>query len=154
MADPLTPEQRRKVMQGNRGKNTRLELTVRRGLHARGIRFRLHGPKTIGSPDIVLRKFGAVVFVHGCFWHRHEGCRYAATVSEDADSKWAEKFRRNVERDRQNVERAQKAGYRVAVVWECAVEHRKGVSKKREASLDRLEDWLCGGPSDRFLEIG
>ena len=154
MVDPLTPKQRRKAMQGNRGKNTRLELAVRRGLYARGFRYRLHGPKAIGSPDIVLRNFGAVVFIHGCFWHQHEGCRLAATVRDDANSRWAEKFRRNVERDRENIERAREAGYRVAIVWECAVEHKKTESEKREVSLDKLSEWLRDDSSNQALEIG
>lgn len=154
MRDPLTPEQRKKAMQGNRGKNTRLEIVVRRGLHARGVRYRLHGPKAIGSPDIVLRKFGAVIFVHGCFWHRHADCKLAATVRQDTAWKWATKFQANIERDRLNLERAMEAGYRVAVVWECAIEHKKATSAKREASLDRIEAWLRKKPTERYLEVG
>ena len=154
MSDPLTPEQRRKVMQGNRGKDTRLELVVRRGLHARGLRYRVHGARSIGSPDIVFPKYGAVVFVHGCFWHQHAGCRLAASVKGGNREKWASKFEANIERDSRNVEAACNAGYRVAIVWECAVEHRRAKSARREETLEQLEQWLRSDGSDRVLEIG
>ncbi|NOD92512.1 DNA mismatch endonuclease Vsr [Ruegeria sp. HKCCD4884] len=154
MSDPLTPEQRRKVMQGNRGKNTKLELAVRRGLHARGLRYRLHGSKSIGSPDIVFPRYGAVVFVHGCFWHQHSGCRLAASVRGKTHDRWESKFLANIERDARNIRAAREAGYRVAVVWECAVEHRKKMSALRDGTLEQLEQWLRDGASEQIIEIG
>ncbi|WP_366941503.1 very short patch repair endonuclease [uncultured Litoreibacter sp.] len=154
MTDPLTPEQRRKVMQSNKGKGTRLELAVRRGLHARGLRYRLHGPRSIGSPDLVFKARKAVVFVHGCFWHQHAGCQRAAKVSQGKNGKWASKFEDNLARDKRNIERAHAAGFRVAVVWECVIEQKKNSSVRREPALDSLTDWLVAEPNTPYLEIG
>jgi len=155
MADPLTREQRRRVMQSNRGKDTKLELAVRRGLYARGLRYRLHGPRSIGSPDIMLKGRHAVVYVHGCFWHQHPGCKNAPKVKHGKDPEWwAKKFRDNIARDRRNMEKAREAGYRVAVVWECVIEQKKTTSAKRERALDRLAEWLRYNSTEDFLEIG
>lgn len=154
MTDPLTPAQRRKAMQSNRGKDTKLELAVRRGLHARGLRYRLHGPRSIGSPDMVLKARGAVIFIHGCFWHQHPGCKMASKVARGSDAGWASKFEANMARDQRNIEKANEAGYRVAVVWECAIEQKRKHSEKREAALDRLANWLVSQPEKAFLELG
>ncbi len=153
MLDPLTVEQRRKVMRSNKSKGTKLELAVRRGLYARGLRYRLHGPKSIGSPDIVFKGRKAVVFVHGCFWHQHSGCAKAAKVGGDSDAFWAAKFAANIARDRLNIETAKDADYRIAVIWECSVEQKKRKSAKREKSLDSLAEWLFDDNKDKFLEI-
>lgn len=153
MSDPLTPEQRRKVMRSNKGKDTKLELAVRRGLYARGLRYRLHGDKSIGSPDIVFKGRRAVVFVHGCFWHQHAGCQKAAKVDRGRDKKWAAKFEENLARDKRNIEKAIKAGYRVAVVWECAIEQKRTKSAKREAALNCLKEWVTHGFGQKLLEV-
>jgi DNA mismatch endonuclease (patch repair protein) len=116
--DTVTPSVRTKIMAAVPQRNTTPERLVRRELHAMGLRFRLHRKTLPGSPDIVLPKFKTAIFVHGCFWHRHHGCSRTTTPRTRAEF-WASKFERNLCRDRENVERLQKMGWRVVVVWEC-----------------------------------
>ena len=101
-----------------RGKDTKPELLLRRLLHRAGYRFRLHAPDLPGKPDIVLPKYRTVIFVHGCFWHRHEGCSNA-TMPKSRTEFWEEKFRRTVERDEAKQRQLEALGWRVVVVWEC-----------------------------------
>ena len=101
-----------------KGSNTGPEIALRKALHALGLRFRLHDRKLPGRPDIVLPRWKAVIFVHGCFWHRHEGCRYA-TVPATRPQFWNEKFAANVSRDQRNLDGLASAGWRTRVVWEC-----------------------------------
>lgn len=121
MADTLTQERRSWNMSRIRGANTGPEVRLRSLLHKAGFRFRLHDPKLPGRPDIVLRKHRAVVFVHGCFWHRHPGCRNATTPSSRPDF-WNNKFARTVERDRRKAAELANAGWNVITVWECDLE--------------------------------
>lgn len=138
MADPLTPEQRRRAMQAVRGKNTSPELRLRRALHARGLRFRLHRRGLPGSPDLTLPRFHAVIFVHGCFWHRHPGCKQASTPATRTDY-WLPKFAGNVARDQAAIAALRARGWRVAVAWEC------GLTAQRVAdAAEALDDWLHG----------
>lgn len=119
MADVVKPEVRSRMMSGIRGKDTQPELVLRRGLFARGYRFRLHGASLPGRPDIVIRKYRTVILVHGCFWHAHIGCRYFH-MPEGNHQFWKEKLGRNRERDAHAVSALQTAGWRVAIIWECA----------------------------------
>ena len=136
MADVLTPEQRRRNMRNIKGKDTKPEMILRRALHARGLRFRLHRRDLPGCPDLVFPKYRVALFVHGCFWHRH-GCRYTTTPATRKDF-WEQKFSDNVARDRKNLDKLQKAGWRVYIVWECQL---KGKEKKNI-------DVVCGEVSD------
>lgn len=111
------------MMSGIRARNTRPEMRLRRELHALGFRYHLHAKGLPGKPDLVLRKHGAVIFVHGCFWHRHRDCRLASTPASNREF-WADKFARNVERDRLATEAMRKMGWRVATVWECGLRHK------------------------------
>lgn len=104
-----------------RGKDTRPELRVRSALHRLGYRFRLNRRDLPGKPDIVLPRHQTVIFVHGCFWHRHPGCRFAYTPKSRVEF-WQTKFQRNVERHREVEEELQTLGWRVLVVWECETE--------------------------------
>lgn len=104
------------------GKDTQPEMMVRKWLWANGYRYRLHRKDLPGKPDIVLPAYNAVVFVHGCFWHRH-GCRMT-TTPESRQGFWLAKFRENVERDSRNIEALLKEGWRVMVVWECTLRAR------------------------------
>jgi DNA mismatch endonuclease, patch repair protein len=108
------------MMAGIRSKNTKPELLLRRALHARGLRYRLHGAKLPGKPDLVFAKHQAVVFVHGCFWHRHSNCRFATTPATRPEF-WTAKFSANIERDERNVAVLLENGWRIATVWECAL---------------------------------
>jgi len=101
-----------------RSANTSPEVALRRALHALGLRFRLHRKDLPGKPDIVLPRYKAVVFVHGCFWHRHAGCKVASTPKSNVEF-WVEKFDRNVARDERSKEALEGQGWRVIVVWEC-----------------------------------
>jgi DNA mismatch endonuclease (patch repair protein) len=116
--DTLTVEQRSAVMSRVRSKHTRPEIEVRRLLHRLGFRFRLHRRDLPGSPDIVLPRFRTVVFVHGCFWHRHANCRKTTVPASNADF-WAGKFLANKRRDRWVKNQLRRKGWRVIVVWEC-----------------------------------
>ena len=138
MTDTVDVLTRSRNMSNIRGKDTGPERLLRRALHARGFRFRLHGSTLPGKPDLVFRRYRAVCFVHGCFWHRHAGCRYAATPASNTDY-WLPKLERNAARDVENREQLLALGWRVAIVWECAL--RRGGEVK--ASSD-LGDWLRG----------
>ena len=147
MTDIVDQQTRSRMMSGIRGKNTKPELALRRALHARGFRFRLHSGKVYGRPDLVLPKHRAVIFVHGCFWHRHEGCRYT-TVPATRPEFWRAKFDVNVARDRAVRKKLLEDGWRVATVWECALRKPGQIS----ATTDRLAAWLFVGPVS--MEIG
>ena len=102
MVDVVSSKVRSRMMAGIGGKDTKPELALRKGLFALGLRYRLHDRKLPGRPDIVLPRWNAVVFVHGCFWHRHPGCRFATTPSTRPEF-WLDKFKKNVARDQRNV---------------------------------------------------
>lgn len=145
MADVVDPVTRSRMMAGIRGRDTKPELLLRRALHALGLRYRLHHRGLPGRPDLVFPRRRAVVFVHGCFWHRHENCRYATTPVTRPDF-WMQKFRSNVERDRRNQHALLAAGWRVAIVWECLL--------KKQAAGDvarALAVWLEEGDTDLFV---
>jgi len=120
MADIVDRKTRSRMMAGIRGADTRPEIAVRSFLHRRGFRFRLRARELPGRPDIVLPKYGAVVFVHGCFWHRHPNCRFAY-VPKTRRAFWLDKFAENVERDRAVARRLRDLEWRVFVVWECEI---------------------------------
>ena len=105
-------------MSGIRGKDTDPEIAVRKALHAAGLRFRLHYKNLPGKPDIVLPRHRTAIFVHGCYWHRHPGCRLTSTPSTRADF-WLAKFAGNVTRDREVQRRLKELGWKVHIVWEC-----------------------------------
>ena len=147
MTDIVDQQTRSRMMSGIRGKNTKPELALRRALHARGFRFRLHSGKVHGRPDLVLPKYRAVVFVHGCFWHRHQGCRYA-TVPATRPEFWRAKFDANTARDSAVGTRLLEDGWRGATVWECAL--RK--PEQGEASTETLSIWLR--TEELQIEIG
>jgi DNA mismatch endonuclease (patch repair protein) len=134
-------------MSGIRGKNTKPELALRRALHARGFRFRLHSSRIYGRPDLVLSKYRAVVFVHGCFWHRHERCRYTTSPSTRPEF-WQAKFEANVARDGAVRKTLLEDGWRVATVWECALRKTDQV----EAAAIILSIWFLSGATQ--IEIG
>lgn len=115
--DVVDQATRSRMMSGIRGKDTKPELIVRSFLHRGGLRFRLH-TNLPGRPDLVLPKYHTVVFVHGCFWHRHESCRYATTPTSNA-AFWQEKFSANVRRDVKVKQQLEELGWRVQVIWSC-----------------------------------
>ena len=132
--DVFDAETRSRVMAAVRGRDTGPELRLRKALHALGFRWRLGGRGLPGRPDIVLPKRGAVVFVHGCFWHRHPGCPRCTTPATRAEF-WQAKFARNTARDAEVQARLAAAGWRVAVVWECALDKRKAAGTAEALAL-------------------
>jgi DNA mismatch endonuclease (patch repair protein) len=118
--DKLEPAARSALMGRIRGTDTAPEMAVRRVAHRLGYRFRLHRRSLPGRPDLVFPARKAVIFVHGCFWHRHEGCAKASTPKTRIEF-WTGKFARNVERDREAQDRLEQAGWKVLVVWECGI---------------------------------
>ena len=116
--DTLTLSLRSHCMSRIRGKNTKPEILVRKGLHARGFRFRLHNKKLPGSPDIVLPKYGVAIMVNGCFWHGHKGCRYATKPKSNVEF-WETKIARNRHRDEVTAAHLEALGWTVITVWEC-----------------------------------
>lgn len=147
MTDTVDSQTRSRMMSGIRGKNTKPELVLRRALHASGLRYRLHAKGLPGKPDIVMPKYRAVIFVHGCFWHRHDGCRYA-TVPATRPEFWESKFDANVRRDAAVQSALREAGWRVGTVWECALRTESGIFETR----DMVAAWLKNG--DALLEVG
>lgn len=138
MPDIVTPEVRSRMMAGIRGKNTKPELMLRRGLHAAGFRFRLHDRALPGKPDIVFPKYRAVLFAHGCFWHGH-GCHLFKWPSSRPDF-WRKKIYRNREVDALASIALQEAGWRQGIVWECAL---KGKARLPiETVLAECATWL------------
>ncbi len=105
-------------MSAIKSKNTKPEIVVRKILHSMGYRFRLHGKDLPGSPDIILPKYKTVIFVHGCFWHRHENCKYASTPKTRTKF-WESKFGSNIKRDKINQKNLIKLGWKIIIVWEC-----------------------------------
>ncbi|WP_367079174.1 DNA mismatch endonuclease Vsr [Luteitalea sp.] len=146
MADIVDQKTRSRMMSGIGPKNTKPERVLRRALHRLGFRFSLHGRRLPGSPDIVLPRHRAVVLVHGCFWHRHNGCRYTTTPGTNPEF-WQTKFAQNVARDARNVADLTAAGWRVATVWEC---HLRTVADV-ESAAERVGRWLVS--ARRRLEL-
>ncbi len=118
--------------------NTAPEIAVRSMLHRLGYRFRLHDRSLPGRPDIVLKRHRAVVFVHGCFWHRHRGCKFAYTPKSNVVF-WTTKFEGNVARDREAIRRLRRDGWRVLVVWECAVSAPARLQRDIKGFFRRIE---------------
>ena len=147
MTDIVDSQTRSRMMAGIRGKDTKPELALRRSMHALGFRYRLHAKGIPGKPDLVLPKYKAVIFVHGCFWHRHEGCRFATTPVTRSKF-WQAKFGSNVARDSAVREVLRAEGWRVATIWECALRKPERVS----AATDRLSEWLL--TETDTLELG
>ena len=135
MSDIFTKTQRSSCMSRIRGKNTKPEILVRKGLHARGFRFRLNDRRLPGSPDIVLPKWGVAIMVNGCFWHGHKGCRYATRPKSNVEF-WEAKIARNRHRDEVTTAHLEALGWHVITVWECEL---KG-SAESQVRLDALCD--------------
>lgn len=143
--DSLTKEHRSWNMSRIRGKNTRPEITMRSLLHKNGFRFRLQETKLPGKPDIVLPKFKTAIFVHGCFWHRHENCKYCYTPKSRSDF-WNNKFNRTIQRDAEQVSALKQMGWHTVIVWECELkESPEKMLKKVKNTLNKHLVNIQGG---------
>ncbi len=120
-----------------RSKDTKPEILLRKALHGMGFRYRLHDSALPGSPDLVFPKYRAVIFVHGCFWHRHD-CKATATPSTNQEF-WLKKFADTITRDKRNIQKLLDCGWRVAIVWECVL---RGKKELPDIITTELEEWL------------
>jgi len=136
IVDTLTPPQRSRLMSRVRGRNTRPEMLVRRLLHSLGYRYRLHRSDLPGRPDLTFPGRKVVIFVHGCFWHRHAKCKKATTPASNRDY-WLAKFRQNKMRDRRKQRELEKLGWRVVVVWECETADLKSLGERLCSELEK-----------------
>lgn len=143
MTDVMTPEQRSRCMAAIKGKDTKPEMIVRKYLFSRGLRYRVNNRKLPGSPDIVLKRYKTVVFVDGCFWHGHEGCKYFRMPKSNVFF-WRHKIAMNIARDYANNVDLELAGWRVIRVWECDVR----MKNKREETLSNLYLLITGVDND------
>lgn len=132
MADVLTAKQRRFCMSRIKSKDTKPEIMVRKFLFSHGFRYRVNRKDLPGRPDIVLPKYKTVIFINGCFWHGHPGCKYA-TMPETNKEFWTKKINSNMERDISNVNELIKSGWRVITIWQCQLK-----SKNKDKTLSTL----------------
>ena len=137
MSDKLTPQQRSHCMSRIRGKDTKPEILVRRGLHALGFRFRLQDRKLPGRPDIVLPKYGVAIMVNGCFWHGHKGCRYATKPKSNVEF-WQTKIQRNQHRDEVTSAHLEALGWHVITIWECELRSPDALQTRLESLADEI----------------
>lgn len=137
MVDVVDISVRSRMMSGIRGRDTRPEMVVRRALFSVGFRYRLHRRDLPGAPDVALGGRKVAIFVHGCFWHRHGGCRYAKLPATRPEF-WKAKLEGNVERDARAIEALRAMGWRVLIVWECAIRNKETLSILPET----LSDWI------------
>lgn len=135
--DTVNKATRSKIMKSVPQRGSTPEIRLRKALHRRGFRYRVNDKRLPGSPDIVFPKYHAVIFVHGCFWHRH-GCKYTTTPSTRKEF-WKAKFRANVERDKRNEEKLIELGWRVLVIWECEIKKLFD-----NGLIERVERFLLG----------
>lgn len=124
MTDIVSKKKRSTMMSGISSKDTKPEMIVRKSLHQAGYRFRLHQRNLPGKPDLVMPKYRLSIFIHGCFWHRHRGCRYAYQPKTRKEF-WQNKFKQNIIRDEKNISKLLCGGWRVVVVWECFIREKK-----------------------------
>ena len=139
MVDTLTPDQRSERMSRIRSTNTKPEVALRKALHRFGLRFRLHVSQLSGKPDIVLPKYRTVIFVHGCFWHRHDDCKVASMPKSNTQF-WIDKFERNITRDKTVMAQLELAGWQVLIAWECELSS----SLKVKAKAIELKNKIMG----------
>ena len=136
MADRMTKEERHRCMSRIKGKDTKPEMVVRRYLHAHGYRYRINVKKLPGTPDIVLKKYRTAIFINGCFWHGHEGCRYFVMPKSNTGF-WQKKIERNRQRDIEKSIQLRRLGWNTIIIWECELK-----PKNRQTTLKALEHTL------------
>ena len=137
MSDKLSSTQRKYCMSRIRAKNTKPEILVRKGLYARGFRFRLHNKKLPGSPDILLPKYRVAIMVNGCFWHGHKGCRYATKPKSNVEF-WEAKIARNRHRDEVTEVHLHALGWHVITIWECELRGTASATSRLDALAEEI----------------
>ena len=144
--DIVDKQTRSRMMANIKGKNTRPEITIRSLLHRQGFRFRIHDKSLPGKPDLVLKKYKAVIFVHGCYWHRHENCKLASMPKQNR-AFWMKKFDANICRDGVVYFKLKSLGWRIAIIWECAIRDKSNLP----LYINRLVCWLKS--ESEYIEI-
>lgn len=150
MADIVSKEQRSKNMSAIRSRDTKPEVYLRKLLFAEGYRYRIAEKSVPGHPDIFLRKYNTAIFVHGCFWHRHQGCKYAYTPKSRIDF-WQKKFADNVKRDAAVKDELRKQNINCLIVWECTIKRMMKTPKAESEIIKRCIDFMLSG--EQILEI-
>lgn len=150
MADIKSPEERSRNMAAIRSKDTKPEVYLRKLLFAAGYRYRKNYAKIPGHPDIYLQKYKTAIFVHGCFWHRHQGCKYAYMPKSNVEF-WKKKFQANQERDNNLIEELQEMNIREVIVWECTIKKLLRSDDYKQKFFGKLEESLLGEAS--YLEL-
>lgn len=141
MTDIKSKEERRKNMAAIRSKDTKPEMYIRSMLHRKGYRFRVHSNKVPGHPDLFLKKYNTAIFVHGCYWHRHQGCKYAYTPKSRVDF-WKAKFDQNIRRDKEIRAILEQERTKCLVIWECTIKRMSKNKNKERCVLDKIEVFL------------
>lgn len=134
MADIVSRSKRKEMMSSVKQRHTKPEITVRKLLHRLGYRFRLYSKKLPGTPDIVLPKYKSVIFVHGCFWHQHEGCRKSRRPTSNVEF-WNEKLDKNIERDNRKESELKSLGWKVLTIWDCEI-------KDEDLLIEKIKKFL------------
>lgn len=142
--DVLTPEQRHKNMSAIHGKDTKPEVWLRKKLFEQGYRYRKNVKNIPGHPDIWLAKYNTVIFIHGCFWHRHKDCKFASMPKSRTEF-WMDKFNRNIERDNKVREELQVIGIKTLVVWECTIKRMMKDEKELLSVVGQIKEFLETG---------
>lgn len=150
MADIVSPEQRSRNMSAIRSQNTRPEIYFRKLLFSKGYRYSLNSKKAPGHPDIYLKKYNTAVFVHGCFWHRHDGCKYAYTPKSRIEF-WMKKFENNQKRDQEVKKELSTERVKQLIIWECTIKQMNRNHEKEQEILDRTERFLKS--EEMYLEL-
>lgn len=148
--DIKSPEERSKNMAAIRSKNTKPEIYLRKLLFAKGYRYGVNSKSVPGHPDIYLKKYNTAIFVHGCFWHRHEGCKYAYMPKSKVEF-WQKKFDTNVKRDELVRKELTRKKVKVVIIWECTIKRMKKDKKMEEEIISSIEKMLFS--SKHELEI-
>ena len=144
--DVVDKQTRSRMMANIKGKNTKPEITIRSLLHRQGFRFRIHDKSLPGKPDLILKRYKAVIFVHGCYWHRHENCKLASTPKQNKEF-WLKKFDENLRRDGEVYYQLKLLAWRTAVIWECSIRDKKNLPDY----IKTLTTWLKS--EYEYLEI-
>lgn len=147
MVDVVDRQNRSRMMSGIKGKDTKPELVIRKALFAKGFRYKLHDKKLPGKPDLVFPKYHAVIFIHGCFWHRHN-CHLFKWPSTRPDF-WKEKINRTVDVDKRNYKKLKQDKWYILTVWECAIKGRGKVSFDK--MIEQISTWLETGTKDKVI---
>ena len=138
--DIVSQKTRSRMMAGIRNKNTKPEIIIRRQLHSLGFRFRLHRRIGKARPDLILPRWNTCIFVHGCYWHRHKGCKLASVPKSNTDF-WQTKFNQNVDRDKRNIGELEALGWSVGIIWECSVRNEIITDGELEKAIKSGRSW-------------